>query len=494
VSDESLQLKVDVGRIRSMFPRVDDYFGYWAMEPTRMRAGVAHVKSLDLVAHVKASQPVAMGDRSYDLAPGNVAVIDVCGTLMKASNSFSSSSSTVELRRQIRDAANDPDVSAILLRIDSPGGTVSGTKDLADDVAEAAKRKNVVAYIEDLCASAAYWVASQCNSVYSNATALVGSIGAYMVVEDMSKMAEMEGVTVHVIGTGQYKGAGTPGSQVTDEHLAEWQRNVDALNEHFIEAVAAGRKMSVAAVRKIADGRVHVGAEAEALRLTDGIQSFDQTLAQLQAASPKSNPNSQNSQKSQSQRNPAMAEQTTNQAPAATSPAPAPAGPVAATIHDLRAACPDADDTFLVGQLTKGATVAQATSAWMTELSSRLKAETQARAEAEKNAQAANGRPGVVAPKSAGKGKGKGKGGKKADDEDEMEDEEDGGDDDGGDAEARFGRRIREQMKLTNCSRPKAVQIVAGKDPELHKAYLKATNRKRVHSRIDERFEAFEDE
>src|SRR5690606_31819803 len=129
------------------------------------------------------------------------------GAMTKQGSSFGGAS-TVRTRRAIRSAAADKSVSAIMLLIDSPGGSVSGTSDLADDVANAKKKKPVYAYIEDTCCSAAYWVASQCSAIYANPTAIVGSIGTYMVVADYSRMAENAGVKVHCISTGKYKGAG----------------------------------------------------------------------------------------------------------------------------------------------------------------------------------------------------------------------------------------------------------------------------------------------
>jgi protease-4 len=128
-----------------------------------------------------------------------VAVISLTGKLMKQQASMGGGTSTVQARRDIRAAASDPDIGAILLRIDSPGGTAAGTKELADEITAAKTKKPVWAYVEDMAASAAYWAASQASRIIANETALVGSIGTYGVVQDTSGMAAMEGVKVHVI-------------------------------------------------------------------------------------------------------------------------------------------------------------------------------------------------------------------------------------------------------------------------------------------------------
>ncbi|HEX5500148.1 MAG TPA: S49 family peptidase, partial [Thermomicrobiales bacterium] len=235
---------------------VDEYFGPWAVLLDPFRAAVERINRLDLRLHVdqaRAGQAGQMGQAraaetryGYDVAPGGVAVIHLTGPLMKYVSSLSGGSSTAIARRQLRNAVNDDAVASILLRIDSPGGTVSGTADLGDDVARAAKLKPTVAYIEDLGASAAYWIASQARQVFAGRTAIVGSIGAYTVLEDSSAKAEQAGVKIRVVRAGEMKGQGVEGTEITPELLAEVQGLIDALNEHFLRAVAAGRKMTLA--------------------------------------------------------------------------------------------------------------------------------------------------------------------------------------------------------------------------------------------------------
>lgn len=213
-----------------------------------------------------------------------VAIVSIVGPMTKSPTSFDPGASTVLARRQIRAAAADDAVRAILLRIDSPGGSVSGTDDLAQDVAAARGKKPCYAYIEDMGCSAAYWVASQCNKVFASKTALVGSIGTYMALTDYSRMAENAGIRVHVISTGKLKGAGVPGAPISDEQLASFRQTVDDLNSHFLSAVAKGRRMARAKVEALADGGVHVGEKAVALGLVDEIASFDQVFNSLRGS------------------------------------------------------------------------------------------------------------------------------------------------------------------------------------------------------------------
>lgn len=265
---------------------IGEYFGCWAVLPERLMAAVDRANTLDLVMHVqhaRAGGGASVIDYGYAVTPQGTAIISLSGPLMKLLSSLSGGTSTVVARRQIRAATNDDAVKAIALRIDSPGGTVSGTMDLADDVARAASVKPLAAYIEDMGASAAYWIASQAAKVFANAPAVVGSIGIYTVLVDESARAERKGVKVLVVRAGDFKGAGVPGTEISDEQLAETQKVVDALNSHFVQAVAKGRGISNKRASELADGRVHIGAAAQQVGLVDGIQTFDATLEQLAA-------------------------------------------------------------------------------------------------------------------------------------------------------------------------------------------------------------------
>ncbi len=255
------------------------HFGLWMIEPTWFVNAVRAVKAG--LWKVTAVQPEARTpapeDQGYSVADGGVAQIDVHGQLQKGSSSFGGTG-TVAVRQAIRRAAQDGDVAAILLHVDSPGGTVAGTAELAGEVARADKQKPVHAYIEDMGASAAYWIASQARRVAANATGLIGSIGTIAVLEDTSGKAEQEGVSVHVLSTGAYKGAGWPGSPITEEHLEYWQELVEQQNEFFLKAVQDGRGMSRKAVEAVADGRIHMAARAQDMGLVDSVEAVEHTL------------------------------------------------------------------------------------------------------------------------------------------------------------------------------------------------------------------------
>jgi len=209
-----------------------------------------------------------------------VALININGVMMKGFSKFGGAS-TLEVRQQVRSAVKDSSIEKILLKIDSPGGSVAGTAELAEEISRAAAVKFVHAHIEDTGASAAFWVASQANIITANKTAEIGSIGTFTVIEDTSGAAERAGVKVHVISTGDFKGAFAEGAPVTDDQLADVQERVNALNEFFIADVAKGRNMPDVSVRSLADGRMHIAQAAQALGLIDIVMQFDDVVNDL---------------------------------------------------------------------------------------------------------------------------------------------------------------------------------------------------------------------
>lgn len=258
---------------------IASHMGLYACEPKWLRRQVAEFKARRLP--MLAAEDVADAE-SYD-GPGyrvesGVAVIRIEGGITKGFSKFGGASA-VFTRRSIRAAVADPKVSSILLKVYSPGGNVDGVPDLASDVEAANEQKPVVAFIEDMGASAAYWIASQAGKVYANPTAFIGSIGVLAVVYDTSKAAEAAGVDVHVLSTGPLKGAGVDGAPITDEMLTAWQGEVDAIMGFFEKAVRRGRGMTQAQFGKVSTGGVWIAAEAQALGLIDGVKSLDAVLA-----------------------------------------------------------------------------------------------------------------------------------------------------------------------------------------------------------------------
>lgn len=320
-----------------------NWCGQWAILPEYGQALFDRVSRLDLSNHIKSNLERDIGSQRVPMAVNSdgVASIDVIGPIQKEASSLGGTSS-VMLRRAVSQAASNDTITSIMLRIDSPGGMTAGTHELAMAVADAAKKKPVYAFIDDLGASAAYWVASQASKVLVNPTGKVGSIGTYMAVADYSGAAEKEGVKVHLIKAGEFKGAGTPGTEITDAQLAEWQRLCNEINAFFVAGVQTGRNMSAKQVQELADGRVHVGQKAVDLGLADGVASYEEALIQLSQAATKP------------KRGLKMSDTIS--------------APKSATIAELKNACPGMSADWYLSQIEASHSIEQANAAYVREL------------------------------------------------------------------------------------------------------------------------------
>lgn len=264
--------------------RLSQYFGQWAIESQTLSALVAGVGRIDATKHLAFDDDGAAGIDAPEASLASDGVVTLCirGAVTKYGSSLSDAGSTSRMRRMVRQWTDDERVRGLFLVIDSPGGTVAGTGDLAEAIAAFAAAKPCVAYCEDLCASAAYWIASQAREVYANATALVGSIGAFACLVDSSKAHAAAGLEVHVIRSAPGKGRGSEGMTIDEATLADMQRIVDFAHEQFVDAVAAGRGVDGAQVQEEwADGTCYPADEAESLGLIDGTMTLEEARGRV---------------------------------------------------------------------------------------------------------------------------------------------------------------------------------------------------------------------
>ena len=216
--------------------------------------------------------------------PRVVALIPIHGIL--SPRSFAGWFGRVEgmdgIRARLEAAAANPDISAIVLDVDSPGGTVSGTPETAAAVRRASEAKPVVAVANSLAASAAYWIASQASSLAVAPSGDVGSIGVISAHIDRSKMLDDMGLRVTVVSAGKYKAEGNPFAPLSDEAKANMQARVDEAYADFIRDVAAGRRVSQQKAREeFGQGRVVSARRAVELGMADRVATLPEVLAGL---------------------------------------------------------------------------------------------------------------------------------------------------------------------------------------------------------------------
>lgn len=199
---------------------------------------------------------------------GTIAVVDVKGVILSAD----------KIDSQLEKFANDDSVKAIILHIDSPGGGAAASQEIYHEVLRVRKKKRIVASIESVGASGAYYVASATNRIYANQASIVGSIGVIMEwvnYGDLLKWAKLKPVTIKA---GALKDAGSPTRELTPEERAYFQDLTDNMHGQFIADVAAGRKLPVKTIQELATGRVWTGQEALPLHLIDQAGDFRTAL------------------------------------------------------------------------------------------------------------------------------------------------------------------------------------------------------------------------
>lgn len=213
-----------------------------------------------------------------------IAIVPISGPLINKGNAltrFFGMASMQDIGETLKKMASDEGIHTIILDIDSPGGTVSGTTELADLVHEISKSKKVISLANDYMASGAVFIGTAANEVYvSSDMGQVGSIGVARIHVDYSKAYEGMGIKVTDIYAGKYKritSENKPLSKEGEEHI---QEKLDSMYSIFVERVAKYRGVSVEKIIKT-EARVFTGKEAIEAGLVDGVSTMDELLKKL---------------------------------------------------------------------------------------------------------------------------------------------------------------------------------------------------------------------
>ncbi len=264
----------------------------WAITPDVLREirGIyeTHMRGDKIdIAGVEArlGRPLKNETESYQVVNG-VAVIPAHGAIAKRMNLFTQISggvSTQILRDQVMEVMGRTDVSSIILDMDSPGGTVDGTFELADELFGLRGTKPLVAFANGLMASAAYAIGAATDAIYiSGPTTTVGSIGVVATHVDVSGYEQKLGVKTTEIYAGKYKRIASQYEPLSDDGRADIQAQVDYLYSVFVERVAQFRNVPVSTVLDdMADGRLFIGQQAVTAGLVDGVSTLDGLIAML---------------------------------------------------------------------------------------------------------------------------------------------------------------------------------------------------------------------
>ncbi len=222
--------------------------------------------SLLFLSRLGEKRAFALGDK--------IAVVDIKGVITSSRNIID----------QIDAYKEDDGVKAIILRINSPGGSVGPSQEIYGEVLKAREKKKVIASIASVGASGGYYVACASDLIVANPGTITGSIGVVMEFSNVEELLKKIGLRSYVIKSGRHKDIGSPLRQMTPEEKSILQGVIDSVHTQFIRAVAEGRNMEESKVRQIADGRIFSGEQARELGLVDrlgGLQDAIEIAAEM---------------------------------------------------------------------------------------------------------------------------------------------------------------------------------------------------------------------
>ena len=211
-----------------------------------------------------------------------IGTVSIDGPILRKPDVFArvlmGATSSEDIGAALREAGQRDDIKAVFLDIDSPGGTVAGTPELAATVASINEQKPVYAFSSGLMCSAAYWIASQARAIYATPSARVGSIGVVQAVIDNSAALDARGIKVEVFSVGKYKAMGAPGTPLTDDQRELINSNLAETAQDFHAAVLArGRSIPPEAM----EGQTFSGRQAQRFNLAGMVSDRAEAMRRL---------------------------------------------------------------------------------------------------------------------------------------------------------------------------------------------------------------------
>lgn len=210
---------------------------------------------------------------------GKIALIRIEGSISSSKSQIFGGASSEEIIRLLKQAREDPSIKAVVIRINSPGGSAAASQEIYGEIIRLKKSgKPVVASIGDIATSGGYYVASAANKIVAEPGAITGSIGAIMVVPQLTEFLKKLGIEFTIIKNGEFKDITSPYREITPEEKQLLQKMLTDVHEQFIKDVSEGRGIEISSIREIADGRIFTGKQAKELRLIDEFGNLNDAI------------------------------------------------------------------------------------------------------------------------------------------------------------------------------------------------------------------------
>jgi len=218
-----------------------------------------------------------MGGKDLGISTGRVEVIYVQGIMLTGSipTGFGVATSE-EITQSLKDADEDENVKAIVLRINSPGGSPAAAQEIVSTMKKI--DKPIVISMGDVAASAAYYISAPADKIIANPDTITGSIGVIWEFQNRSKFYDKEGTSFYIAKSGELKDMGGDWKGLSDEEKQYADEVILQAYSRFVKEVADDRNLSISKVKDLADGRIYTGAKAKELGLIDDLGSFDDAI------------------------------------------------------------------------------------------------------------------------------------------------------------------------------------------------------------------------
>jgi protease-4 len=231
-------------------------------------------KQVQLAFYAKAN----VSTPSTSFGSGEVAIVYAEGEIVEGEGDQTEIGGA-KFAREIRRLREDSSVKAIVLRVNSPGGSATASETIQRELRLARKAKPVIVSMGSYAASGGYWISAYGDRIFAEPSTITGSIGVFGILPNIQKLANDHGVTFDSVKTGKFAdGLLTIARPRTDEEMAVFQKGVDWIYSQFVAKVAEGRKLSISRVEEIAQGRVWSGADAKRIGLVDEIGGLDAAI------------------------------------------------------------------------------------------------------------------------------------------------------------------------------------------------------------------------
>jgi len=214
---------------------------------------------------------------------GNIALVPIEGVITGSKDSgfgFESTISSPEAVELIEKADKNPNIKAIILEINSPGGSAVASEEIANAVKKT--NKTTVAWIREIGTSGAYWIASSADHIVANRVSITGSIGVVASYLEFPGLLENYNITYQRLVSGKYKDIGSPYKKMTQEEKEIFQQSLDEIRDYFVNEVAKNRNLSKKEVDKMANGLFYLGSQAKELGLVDELGGKDEVVRYIE--------------------------------------------------------------------------------------------------------------------------------------------------------------------------------------------------------------------